>query len=179
MTAPKLLSALFLMGLIGQSFGFAGLTTSSRKLHATKSHQNMDTSTSLSAFTMMLLPDDLDVDSPLLTTMSSLLLTSMWSAIWHCSSTLLDPNVEAEVLIDMSHIALDFTLLLNSSSFNALLKKTSVIGRVLVIFADYIPDHSIHPEELVMQLIMLALAVKKLLSPSMENFTKTGESPRD
>jgi hypothetical protein len=158
MTARKLLSALFLMSLMGQSFGFAGLSTSSRKLHATKSHQNMDTSTSLSAFTMML-PDDLDVDSPLLATMSSLLFSMSTTP-----STLLDPYVEAEVLTDMSHVALDFTSLLNSSK--AFLKRSSVIGRVLVIFADYIPDHSIHPEELVIQLIMLALAVKNLASHS-------------
>jgi hypothetical protein len=77
--------------------------------------------------------------------------------------------VEAEVFTDMSHVTLDFTpSLLDSSSSKALLKKTSVIGRVFVILADYIPDHSIHPEELVIQLIMLGLAVKNLTSPSME-----------
>ena len=67
----------------------------------------------------------------------------------------------------MSHVALDFTSLLNSSK--ALLKKSSVIGRVLVIFADYIPDHSIHPEELAIQLIMLGVAMKNLSSRSVEN----------
>ena len=43
----------------------------------------------------------------------------------------------------MLHIAPDFTSHLNSCK--ALLKKSSVIGRVLVIFADYVPNHSIHP----------------------------------
>jgi hypothetical protein len=86
------------------------------------------------------------------------------------STALLDPNVEAEVLTDMSHLALDFTSLLNSSSKKALLKRSLVIGRVLVILADYLPDHSIHPEELVIQLFMLGLAIKNLASsPSMEN----------
>jgi hypothetical protein len=160
MTASKVLSALFLMGLIGQSLGFAALSTSFRKNHATNCHKTIDTSrTSLSAFTV---PDDLDVDSPLLTTMRSLLLS-----ISPTSSTLLDPKLEAEVLTDMSHVALDFTSFLNSSK--ALLKKSSVIGRVLVIFADYIPDHSIHPEELAIQLFMLGLAIKNLASPSIEN----------
>jgi hypothetical protein len=155
MTASKFLSVLLLMGLIGQSLGFAALSTSFRKLHTT-----MNTSrTSLSAFTV---PDDLDVDSPLLTTMRSLLLS-----ISPTSSTLLDPKLEAEVLTDMSHVALDFTSFLNSSK--ALLKKSSVIGRVLVIFADYIPDHSIHPEELAIQLFMLGLAIKNLASPSIES----------
>jgi hypothetical protein len=162
MTALKFLSALSLMaGLMGQSLGFAELSTSYGKLHATKSYKTMDTSTSLSVLTM---PHDLDVDSPLLTTMSSLLLSMSSTA----SSTLvLDPIVEAEVLTDMSHLALDFTSLLNSSK--SLLKTSSVIGRVLVIFADYIPDHSIHPEEFVIQLFMLGVAIKNLTSRSMDN----------
>jgi hypothetical protein len=50
-----------------------------------------------------------------------------------------------------------------------LLKKSSVTGRVLVIFADYIPDHSIHPEEPAFQLFMLGLAIRNLATPSIEN----------
>ena len=182
------------MGLMRQSFGFTALSTSNARFHhaATNSHQIMDISASaLSAFTI---PDDLDIllDSPLLTTSMSSLLLSMstrtlfstlldpnvkaeealtdishlaldFTSLLNSStllSALMDPNVEAEVLTDISHIALDFTSLLNSSK--ALLKKTSVLGRVLIIFADYIPDHSIHPEELVIQLFMLGLAIKNL-----------------
>ena len=154
MTSRKFRSALFLlaMGLMRQSSGFAALSTPHARLHAaTNGHQTMDTSTSaLSAFAT---PDDLSVllDSPLLTTFS----------------TLLDPNVESEVLTDVS-LALDFTSLLSCSS-KALLKKTSVIGRILVISAEYLPDRSIHhPEELVMQLFMLGLAIKNLTPRSME-----------
>jgi hypothetical protein len=174
MTATsKFLSALFLiMGLVGQSLGFAELSTSLRKFHRTsKSHKTMDTSTSLPVFTM---PNDLDVlDSPLLrTTISSLQLIIMSPPT---SSTLLDPNMEAEVLTDMSHLALDFTSVMNSSK--VLLKMTSVIGRVLVIFADYIPDRSIHPEELVFQLFMLGVAIKNLATPSMESQTDIGKPP--
>ncbi len=167
MTARKLFTALFLMGLVlRQSSGFAEISTSFRRFHSTNSRQtSMSTSTSLSVFAM---PDALDVDSPLLPTiMNSFLLSSM-SAI--CSSTQhLDPNVEAEVFTDMSHVTLDFTpSLLDSSSSKALLKKTSVIGGVFVILADHTSDHSIRPEELVIQLIMLGLAAKNLTSPSME-----------
>jgi hypothetical protein len=167
MNESKFLSALFLiMGLMGQSSGFAELSTSFRKFHTNnKSLKTMDTSTSLPVFTM---PHDLDVlDSPLLkTTMSSLQLIIMPPT--SSSSTLLDPNMEAEVLTDMSNLlALDFKSIMNSSK--ALLKMTSVIGRVLVILADYVPDHSIHPEELVFQLFMLGVAIKNLTSPSMEN----------
>ena len=68
----------------------------------------------------------------------------------------------------MLHVAPDVTSLLNSC--RALLKKSSVIGRVLVIFADYIPDHLIHPEELAIQLIiMLGVAMKNLTFRSIEN----------
>ena len=164
MSTRKFRSALFLtvlvMSLMRQSLGFAALSSSHAMLHATKSHQTMDASTSaLSVFTM----HDLDflLDSPLPSSTTSALLPSMSTP---CSSTLLDPNVEAEVLTDISHVALDFTSQWNWSK--PLLKKTSVIGRVLVIFADYIPDHSIHPEELVIQLIMLGVAIKNLASSS-------------
>jgi hypothetical protein len=168
MTARNFLAALFVMGLVlRQSSGFAAISTSFGRFHSTNCRQtSMITSTSLSVLTM---PDSLDADSLLMlpTIKNSFLLTSM-SAI--CSSTQhLDPNVEAEVLTDMSHVTLDFTSLFNSSSSKALLKKTSVIGRVFVILADYIPDHSIHPEELVIQLFMLALSINNLTSPSMEN----------
>jgi hypothetical protein len=174
MTASKFLSALFLiMGLMGQSSGFAELSTSFRKFRTTnKSQRTMATSTSLPVFTM---PDDLDVlHSPLLrTTMSSLQLIIMTPT--SSSSALLDPNMEAEVFTDMSHLALDFTSVMNSSK--ALLKMTSVIGRMLVILADYIPDHSIHPEELVFQLFMLGVAIKNLATTSMESQTDIGEPP--
>jgi hypothetical protein len=160
----KFRSALFLVGLVWQSFGFTALSTSCRKLHP--NIQTMDTASSRSSLSAFSMPDDSIVDSPLLTTMSSLLLSMSTTS----STALLDPNVEAEVLTDMSHLALDFTSLLNSSSKKALLKRSLVIGRVLVILADYLPDHSIHPEELVIQLFMLGLAIKNLASsPSMEN----------
>ena len=61
MTPCKSLAALFLMGLMGQSLGFAELSALFRKLHITNSHQAMDTSTSISTFSTM--PDKLDVDS--------------------------------------------------------------------------------------------------------------------
>jgi hypothetical protein len=177
MTASKFLSALFLiMGLMGQSSGFAELSTSFRKFPTTHTgDKTMATSTSLPVFTM---PEDLDVlHSPLLrTTMSSLQLIIMSPT--SSSSTLLDPNMEAEVFTDMAHLALDFTSILKSSK--TLLRMTSVIGRMLVILADYVPDHSIHPEELVFQLFMLGVAIKNLAShPSMESQTETGESPSD
>jgi hypothetical protein len=166
MITSKFLSALFLiMGLMGQSLGFAELSTSYRKLHTNNSHKTVSTSTSLPAFTM---PGDLHnvLESPLLrSTMSSL--QQLLSISPPSSTLLLDPNMEEEVLTDMSHLALDFTSIMNSSK--ATLKKTSVIGRILVIFADYIPDHSIHPEELVYQLFLLGVAINNLASPSIEN----------
>ena len=170
MSTRKFRSALFLtvlvMSLMRQSLGFAALSSSHAMLHATKSHRTMDASTSaLSVFTI----HDLDflLDSPLPSSITSALLLSMSTTF----STLLDPNVEAEILTDISHVVLDFTSLWNWSK--PLLKKTSVIGRVLVIFADYIPDHSIHPEELVIQLLMLGVAIKNLASSSsIENETK-------
>jgi hypothetical protein len=175
MTASEFLSALFLiMGLMGQSSGFAELSTSFRKFRTTsKSHETMAASTSLPVFAV---PDDLDVlHSPLLrTTMSSLQLIIMTPT--SSSSALLDPNMEAEVFANMAHLALDFTSTLKSSK--TLLRRTSVIGRVLVILADCAPDHSMHSEELVFQLFMLGVAMKNLAShPSMESQAEAGKPP--
>jgi hypothetical protein len=69
------------------------------------------------------------------------------------SSTMLSPEVE--VLTDMSHMVMDFSGFFGPSK--SLLRLCSVLGRILIIGADYLPDHNVHPEELVIQLVLLAI----------------------
>jgi hypothetical protein len=68
---------------------------------------------------------------------------------------MLSPEVEAEVLTDMSHMVMDFSGFFGPSK--SLLRLCSVLGRILIIGADYLPDHNVHPEELVIQLVLLAI----------------------
>eukprot|EP00535_Pseudo-nitzschia_heimii_P002049 CAMPEP_0197181644 /NCGR_PEP_ID=MMETSP1423-20130617/5868_1 /TAXON_ID=476441 /ORGANISM="Pseudo-nitzschia heimii, Strain UNC1101" /LENGTH=107 /DNA_ID=CAMNT_0042631933 /DNA_START=149 /DNA_END=472 /DNA_ORIENTATION=- len=84
----------------------------------------------------------------------------------------LSPDVEVEVLTTMAHVTMDFTGLVNPSK--TLLRYFAVLGRVFVISADYITDHSIHPEELMIQLFLMGIAVKEIIvdHPSSSVLTK-------
>mmetsp|Transcript_20049 Transcript_20049/g.22372 ORF Transcript_20049/g.22372 Transcript_20049/m.22372 type:complete len:169 (+) Transcript_20049:173-679(+) len=70
-------------------------------------------------------------------------------------------EVEAEVLTAMAHITMDFTGLAKPSK--SLIRLFVVIGRMLVISADYVADHSIHPEELLIQLFLMSVAIKEMI----------------
>lgn len=70
--------------------------------------------------------------------------------------------VQAEVFSDLAHVALDFTGMLSpSKSYIRLF--AMVFGRVFALSADYLPDHAIHPEELMIQVFFLCLAMRELL----------------
>mmetsp|Transcript_9016 Transcript_9016/g.22354 ORF Transcript_9016/g.22354 Transcript_9016/m.22354 type:complete len:143 (+) Transcript_9016:214-642(+) len=83
------------------------------------------------------------------------------------------PDVEAEVLTTMAHVTMDFGgFVLNPSK--TLLRCFIVLGRICAISADYVIDHSIHPEELMIQLVLMTIAIKELVvdSPASSNQTK-------
>ena len=69
-----------------------------------------------------------------------------------------DPDVEAEVCSTIAHLALDFTCFLSPS--RSIIRILSVMGRLFAISADYLPDHNIHPEELIIQVVLLSLALR-------------------
>jgi hypothetical protein len=75
--------------------------------------------------------------------------------------TIMNPSVEAEVLTDMSHVMIDFSGFFTPS--RSLLRCFSVVGRILVLSADYLPDHTVHPEELAVQLFLLAVSLSDVL----------------
>ncbi|KAL3792572.1 hypothetical protein HJC23_005542 [Cyclotella cryptica] len=72
-----------------------------------------------------------------------------------------DPQLEAGLLNDCSHIAEDFTTFISPNT--AWNRFFSVLGRVLVISSDYIPDHYISPDEALFQTFMLAMSIQMLL----------------
>jgi hypothetical protein len=66
------------------------------------------------------------------------------------------PLIEAEVLGDVAHLALDFATLFGRNSLA--IEVAAVLGRIAAMAADYLPDHSMLPEELVFQVFMLGIA---------------------
>jgi hypothetical protein len=77
-----------------------------------------------------------------------------------------DPTVEAGVLSGMAHAALDFSAFFNPS--RQMLRLFAVVGRLFVISADYLPDHSINQGELAIQLVLLSLTMKDLVKFAMK-----------
>jgi hypothetical protein len=102
--------------------------------------------------------------SPFLCT-SALLVTA---ATVDVTQKLFNPDVEAELLGFMANVAFYFTGFVSPSK--SMLRLFSVVGRILVIFADYLPDHSMHYEELAIQLVLLGIAMRDM---QFRNYTNT------
>ena len=83
----------------------------------------------------------------------------------------IDSAVEAELCTTLAHVALDFTGLVSPS--RSIMRLFTVIGRVFAISADYLPDHSIHTEEIFIQGFLLTLALRELLSDRFLGFNAT------
>jgi hypothetical protein len=73
-----------------------------------------------------------------------------------------DPDMEAEMLTTMAHFSMDFAGLVASPS-KSLLRLFAILGRICVVSADYITDHSVHPEELMIQLFFMSIAIKEMV----------------
>jgi hypothetical protein len=83
------------------------------------------------------------------------------------SSTVLSPDIEAEVLTDMSYMVMDFSSFFGPSK--PLRQWCSVLGRILIIGSDFLPDQNVHPEELVFQLFLLAINLKDVLKTDLSS----------
>jgi len=57
--------------------------------------------------------------------------------------------IEAEVLNDLSHVALDLLTLINPDTL--ILRAASVVGRILSMTSDYVLDNRISPDDLILQ----------------------------
>jgi hypothetical protein len=86
------------------------------------------------------------------------------------AATFLDfnPEVKAEVLTDVSHVALDFSCFLTPSK--SLYLVFAVVGRMLLLYNDWcVPGHSVPPEELAIQVFLLGATLKDLVRAAVSD----------
>lgn len=85
--------------------------------------------------------------------------------------------MEVQVLTDMSHLGLDLAGYLIPSGM-LVLRLAAVVGRLCSVAADYVPDHTIVPEELVFQMCMLSAAWMGLFKAALlPAFSATATKP--
>jgi hypothetical protein len=68
-------------------------------------------------------------------------------------------EIESEVLQDASHLFLDFSVFVTQSK--QFLKMAQIVGRLLLLIQDYLPDRHVAPEELGVQVLMIAMCLSK------------------
>lgn len=76
-----------------------------------------------------------------------------------------DPLVEAEVLNDLAHVALDLFTFFGPAKLA--MRCAALVGRVLAMAADYIPDHHMVPEEWMFQMFMLSMTTAGLVQAAL------------
>jgi hypothetical protein len=80
-------------------------------------------------------------------------------------------NVEVQILTDSSHALMDFpSLFTGKKGSNATFAVTSLrmqyaqfVGRLLWISCGLVPNHGFHPEELIIQLILLGVNIRPIV----------------
>mmetsp|Transcript_44171 Transcript_44171/g.106432 ORF Transcript_44171/g.106432 Transcript_44171/m.106432 type:complete len:165 (-) Transcript_44171:90-584(-) len=79
-----------------------------------------------------------------------------------------NPAVESEVLADVAHVALDFSGIFRPSKYT--MRLYSIGGRLLGLLADYLPDHTIHTEEVLIQLFFIFMTGQEILQDDPDLF---------
>jgi hypothetical protein len=77
-----------------------------------------------------------------------------------------DPELQAELLLELSHVFLDFTAFIKTSG--TVLNYAQVIGRISFIMIGFLPDHNFHPEEMALQVFLLGLSIQKIIASHQE-----------
>lgn len=67
-------------------------------------------------------------------------------------------NFEAEALNDVSHLISDLLTIVAPALPCLPLRAAAILGRLLSLAADYVPDHTVLPDEMIFQVIMLTFS---------------------
>lgn len=81
------------------------------------------------------------------------------------ASSASDPQLELELMNDVSHVALDVSTLMNPNT--VWLRLCNVVGRILIITSDYIQAGNTTPDEWLFQLAMLAVSTRLFLGSAL------------
>ena len=109
--------------------------------------------------------DDLATMMPLESIDPTSAATSSLAASVLLASAAADPKLELELMNDVSHVALDVSTLLNPNT--VWLRLCNVLGRILIISADYIQQGNTTPDDWVFQLAMLGISTRLFLGSAM------------
>ncbi|MGK3762240.1 MAG: hypothetical protein ACI8RD_014558 [Bacillariaceae sp.] len=77
-----------------------------------------------------------------------------------------DPELQAELLLDFSHVFLDLVVFIKTSG--TVLNYAQVIGRISFIMIGFLPNHDFHPEEMALQVFLLGLSIQKIIASHKE-----------
>ena len=69
------------------------------------------------------------------------------------SPKLMNPSIDSDALSDVSQVVVDFSSYFRPSIFAYVM--FNVFGRFMAIYADYLPDHTIHADKLLIQILYL------------------------
>lgn len=109
--------------------------------------------------------DDLATMMPLESIDPTSTTSSLAASVLLASAAAADPKLELELMNDVSHVALDVSTLLNPNT--VWLRLCNVLGRILIISADYIQQGNTTPDEWVFQLAMLGISTRLFLGSAM------------
>ena len=106
---------------------------------------------------------------------TSLADTPVMSSSLHMANTMADAasnlsDGESELLDVAAHRALDISGIFRPSK--STMRLFSIGGRLLGLLADYIPDHTVHVEEVVLQLVLICLTGQELLADEPDFFSQ-------
>lgn len=103
--------------------------------------------------------DNVAIETIDLTAMEKSVNSLLVSTTTSLSTATTTPELESEVLLDVSHLFLDFSVFVTANK--PVLNLAQVIGRLLILAQDYLPDKHISPEELGIQVVMIATCLAK------------------
>jgi hypothetical protein len=92
-------------------------------------------------------------------------------AVINAATTKVASDVEVQILTDSSHALMDFpSLFIGKKGSNTTFAVTSLrmqyaqfVGRLLWISCGLVPNHGFHPEELIIQLILLGVNIRPII----------------
>jgi hypothetical protein len=77
-------------------------------------------------------------------------------------ASMMNPDVQAQILTDGSHALMDFPNLFKKPS-KLQMRYAQVIGRLMIIGIGLLPHHGLHPEEMAVQLFLLGYSMKPII----------------